>query len=371
VHKILRITRNWLNYEASLLIIYFLKEKLMKLNKNLFFICAGLSANLLYAGQADLRLMEKYLNEGGDPNQRAPYVEKYGLQHTALPLHKAAEWGNEKLVELALQKGANVNAEDHNYWTPLKWAAQGNHKEISEILIKNGANIKGEIGINLLEIVIDYEALEVLKVLVANKILINVDLIGTSHSPLSLAANHGHRKIVKLLLQNGADINYMIETSCGKVTPLLVAIDGACPYPYANENDDEDMILRYTKIACKLLHHGADVNLNDGVNLLERAYGNYRIMEALLFWHSMVPTDKVFEQIASDKIKLAELMKENNSFKKELKRLQKLEILANLNVKNNLLEKVTAVQQEQIALLKERAELLRVEKIASLTDKNN
>src|ERR1700674_1678813 len=95
------IKLSWLIYKKlNSCVMQILKQ----LNKNLFFICAGLSVNLLYAGEADLRPMEKYLNEGGDPNQRALYVKKYGLHHTALPLHKAAEWGDKKLVELALEK---------------------------------------------------------------------------------------------------------------------------------------------------------------------------------------------------------------------------------------------------------------------------
>lgn len=341
---------------------------------------ASLAASFLQAGQADLSAMKEYLmgcSGGSDANKFVAYVDGFKCNSKGLPLHIAAQYGDLALTELALAKGAVVNLTDDHYCTPLKWAVLGNHKEVAETLIKNGASIKGQAGINLLEIGIENNFLEMVKLLVANKVAINVNLSTISHSPLSCAAVNGYRKIVTFLLKNGADMNYMIESPRGKVTPLIAAIDGACPDE--DEDHDEERIINCTKIACKLIRGGTDLTVNNGVSLLEKCLGkycNYLIMNELLL-RGMVPTDSVFKFILVEEANLEKSLEENRNKegkreiykddKAELRQLQKITALATLNLKIKQLKDAKIVSEEK---LKNHIEELE-QKLASLTSKKN
>ena len=57
------------------------------------------------------------------------------------PLHKAVLRNQTEMVNLLIQKGADVNTQDLYKYTALHYAAQKNQIDITELLIKNGANI--------------------------------------------------------------------------------------------------------------------------------------------------------------------------------------------------------------------------------------
>jgi len=96
-------------------------------------------------------------------------------------LHFAAGQGCLHLVEMLIQKGANVNASNFG-WTPLHWAADGGHKEVVTYLIKNGAEVNAK------------------------------EMQG--NTPLHCAAVAGRLDTVRLLLNNGAEPN--LKTADGE-----------------------------------------------------------------------------------------------------------------------------------------------------------
>ena len=87
----------------------------------------------------------------------------------------ASKKGLKEVVELLIQKGANVNAKDNYRYTPIFIAAMNGHKEIVEILIQNGANVNAR----------DKDGVTV----------------------LMEASRRGYRDIIRLLIQNGANVN--------------------------------------------------------------------------------------------------------------------------------------------------------------------
>ena len=68
----------------------------------------------------------------------------YNIKDTSgkTPLHKASARGHDKIVELLVKNGANVNAMSSSlHETPLMYAAERGREKIVEFLIKNGAQV--------------------------------------------------------------------------------------------------------------------------------------------------------------------------------------------------------------------------------------
>jgi ankyrin repeat protein len=52
--------------------------------------------------------------------------------------------GHIKIVQLLLEKGADVNAQGKDSDTPLSWACDGSHIEIVQLLLEKGADINAQ-----------------------------------------------------------------------------------------------------------------------------------------------------------------------------------------------------------------------------------
>ncbi|WP_353286446.1 ankyrin repeat domain-containing protein [Wolbachia endosymbiont (group A) of Crataerina pallida] len=102
----------------------------------------------------------------------------------------AAEKGDLEKVRESIRRGANVNIQDRQGWTPLFWAIQKNNFNIIELLLDNSADIK----------VKDNEG----------------------WTPLHWAVSLGSLDIVEHLVERGADVN--ASTADGR-TPLDIARD--------------------------------------------------------------------------------------------------------------------------------------------------
>ena len=68
------------------------------------------------------------------------------------PLYNAADSGRKEIVELLIEKGANINCSNTGLFgvgmRPLFSAASKGHLAIVELLIKNGANVNASISLN-------------------------------------------------------------------------------------------------------------------------------------------------------------------------------------------------------------------------------
>jgi len=103
----------------------------------------------------------------------------------------AATGGHEKVVEVLLNHGANIEAqEEKTKDTGLALACSGGHFKVVDLLLKRGANKENH----------------------------NVK----DYTPLTMAASEGHVDIIKLLLANGAEINSHTDSKRG-LTPLMMA----------------------------------------------------------------------------------------------------------------------------------------------------
>ncbi|WQF78469.1 Putative NACHT nucleoside triphosphatase, P-loop containing nucleoside triphosphate hydrolase [Colletotrichum destructivum] len=151
-------------------------------------------------------------------------------------LHLAAESGDNTIVELLLQKGADVQGQDESGRSPLCMASARGHLRIAETLLGEGADIN------------------------------HADSHG--RNPLWRSIHAGHPHVVQLLLDKGANVHCVYIKGC---RPLHLAIR---------------MMNSAQKSVQLLLEKGADVNCqqDNGMTALHLAAqrGEHSVVETLL-----------------------------------------------------------------------------------------
>ncbi len=127
---------------------------------------------------------------------------KYG--HT--PLHIASAQGGTEIIQLLLSKNANKEAKDKNRSTPLHIAVWYGNTPIVKLLLDQGVDIEAKMNLGD----ISSEVLEIQRIIdeLDKLFLIKEDQIeeGNWGTPLYIAVLKGYPDIVKLLLHQGADI---------------------------------------------------------------------------------------------------------------------------------------------------------------------
>lgn len=152
----------------------------------------------------DLEKVKILINKIDDINLL--HIEYNPYEPTTL-LMIACYYGYIEIVDLLIQKGADINAET-NYsgfsGTPLSFAVEKNNLDIVKLLIKKGANVNGRC----------YAGEEYLSI-------------------LQLACYNDYKDIVSILIDNGADVNIKDGS---RVTALSITLK--------NRNDEIIKILK-------------------------------------------------------------------------------------------------------------------------------
>lgn len=130
------------------------------------------------------------------------------------PIADAASRGDRDAVKALLKNAADVNAAQGDGMTALHWAAMNGDAELAQMLIVAGANVKATTRLG-------------------------------AYTPLYLASQHGHASLIQALIKAGGDVK--TGTTNG-TTPLMAAA----------ASGDVDAVR-------VLIENGADVNAKDGV----------------------------------------------------------------------------------------------------------
>ncbi len=228
-------------------------------------------------------------------NNHKDIQDVYGRGST----YTTAESNDEEVIQLFLMRGASINEADKNGETPLHLASWGGHLDTLQHLINNGANIstKDSSGKTPLDIARDKGHNNLVQYLQQTQLIIDKQLliaIGNSdlskvrglvaqganidtndkngNTPLYSAAEIGDLNLVKLLLDNGANI----EAKNGEyqATPLHGAV----------ENYRLDVVKLLLNCGANVnaedkgnwtpLHYAADTNSLDIVKVLVDAHAN-------------------------------------------------------------------------------------------------
>ncbi|XP_030851100.1 transient receptor potential cation channel subfamily A member 1 homolog isoform X3 [Strongylocentrotus purpuratus] len=142
----------------------------------------------------------------------------------ATPIHRACSFNRHKIVEHLLEKGARIEAKDKDNFTPLLIAASSGHSATIKVLLGKKANIA---AIDKHDKTAFFWAAEenkpealqaLLEHRMASKILEYSDRY--DNTALHIAAENGYLGIVRILLNNGAALDWKNED---EETPIHVA----------------------------------------------------------------------------------------------------------------------------------------------------
>jgi ankyrin repeat protein len=137
------------------------------------------------------------------------------------------------VIQLLIDNGIDVNAQDDDGSTPLSEAIRNKNSEIVKLLIENGVDfeIKDKDGFTPLFYAIKYGDIEIVRLLIGNGIDINSQ-VSNDISPLHIAILLRNIEMIKLLINNGADVNIK---GIKEETPLCIA--------YINGDEDIEKLL--------------------------------------------------------------------------------------------------------------------------------
>ena len=147
-----------------------------------------------------------------------------GSDNNETALTIAAAGGHNELVQLLIDRKADIEHKDKKGQTPLLLASYQGHSSTVRILLDSGADIEAQSDRTkdtALAVACSAGRQEVVEILVArNANLEHRNL--SDYTPLSLAASAGHVAIIRLLLDHGADINSRSGSKLG-ISPLMLA----------------------------------------------------------------------------------------------------------------------------------------------------
>ncbi len=176
-------------------------------------------------GQEDLVMRLLEMIPGGDTKQQfmreSVLTEVPGQRPRHLSaIHLAALHGHTSLVMKLVNLGLDVNTTNNKNDTPLLWACRNNNIKTARQLMKMGADVQlqNDKGSSPLYFAVRYGFEDLVTVLIQEgKADVHQQRKLGLISPIVLASALGYTKIVKTLLDHGADVNLKIT---GGYTPL-------------------------------------------------------------------------------------------------------------------------------------------------------
>ena len=204
------------------------------------------------------------------------------------PLSASARSGNPDIIKMLLEKGAEVDCEDKDGFTPLEYAVLNNKTEAVRLLLQTGADAKR--NCSLLTTPARRGNTDIIKMALEKGAEVDcVDKDG--FTPLESAALNGNTEAVQLLLQAGADVKpncSMLNASARSGNPDIIKMlleKGAevnCVDRDAFAPLEAAIFNGRVEAAQLLLQAGADAKRNCSLLTTPAAKGDIDIVRMLL-----------------------------------------------------------------------------------------
>lgn len=161
------------------------------------------------------KVLQVLLKAGADVNTPHSRVQ-------ATPLQYAATGGHIEAARALLDAKANVNAKDSEGRTPLAWAATSARTAMAKLLLERGADasLAAENGMTPIHQAANVGDTKLLEALVQGGVDVNMRHPRVQATPLQYAATGGHIEAARALLDARANVN---ATDNAGRTPLMWA----------------------------------------------------------------------------------------------------------------------------------------------------
>ncbi|XP_046346164.2 ankyrin repeat domain-containing protein 50-like [Haliotis rufescens] len=171
---------------------------------------------MLAAEKGHIAIVKLLVDKGGDMS----LVDK---RHENI-LHLACLCGQIEVVKYVLSQDiVDINSRGRKRKTPVMLAARNGHKEVVELLVKKGADLSlayNAAGSNVLHVACFKGHVDVVKYLLSQD-TVDVNSRGwKKRTPMMRAAEKGHKEIVELLVNKGADLSLAYNTAGSNVLHL-------------------------------------------------------------------------------------------------------------------------------------------------------
>lgn len=129
------------------------------------------------------------------------------------PLISAATYDAVEIAQLLIRAGADANLGNGEGYTPLMFAALNKHAGTVRYLLSVGAKVDvcAPNGFTALHLAVSAESIVVVKALLKAKANTEIHDSINKHSPLATAIYRKNSRLVQLLVENGANINFQIH----------------------------------------------------------------------------------------------------------------------------------------------------------------
>lgn len=160
----------------------------------------------------DIKKAEELLTEYGLDVNEMYYPSSSEFEPERSVFNEACASGYLDMVQMLLEKGADVNRQGRTGYTPLMDACflSGN-LDMVKLLVSEGADVNAlsTQGDSALCLVADKGDMQIARFLLENGADPNIIPVGDNDSPLNWAAYRGNLSMVILLVKHGADVNLM------------------------------------------------------------------------------------------------------------------------------------------------------------------
>ncbi|XP_036293033.2 transient receptor potential cation channel subfamily A member 1 [Pipistrellus kuhlii] len=268
-------------------------------------VCEG-NANELQSCLKKRKKLPKYDGVNASPLHYAAEEGDIGLMETIIsdsscdvlnvmdsdgntPLHRATEKNQVESVRFLLSKGANPNLQNHSMMAPLHLAVQGMHNEVAQVLMEHSGtnvNLEGENGNTAVIIACAKDNSEALQMLLKNGAKpCKSNKLGCF--PIHQAAFSGSKKCMEIILkfgeENGYDrVSHINFVNNGKASPLHMAVQSGDLSMIKMCLDNGAQVELMENGKCTALHFAATQGATEIVKLMISSYsGSNDIVNAV------------------------------------------------------------------------------------------